>query len=61
MKLLTDIEIAALKDGADALLYRAGRLRSHHLFDQSKPDSETVAEAYERHAAILREIAQKEM
>jgi len=60
MKIFTDKEQEALEDGADALRYRAGRLRSHELF-ASKPEAEEIAAKYERHAAMLDKIAQMEM
>jgi hypothetical protein len=61
MKIFTDKEQEALEDGADALRYRAERLRAHSAFEESKPWSELTAEKFERHAAMLNEIAQKEM
>jgi hypothetical protein len=60
MKIFTEEEQEALEDGASALRYRAGRLRSHELFE-SKPEAEEIAAKYERHAAMLDEIAQKEV
>jgi hypothetical protein len=45
--------IAALKDGADALRYRAEKLREHSAYEDSKPFSQMQAEMFERHAAIL--------
>ena len=61
MELMTEDEQAALKDGADALRYRATRLRDHSEYEENKPWSEDTANQFEKHAKMLEEIATKAM
>lgn len=55
MDLFTEAQKAALKDGADALRYRAERLRHHSEYEFDK--HEEKAREFSMNAAILDELA----